>query len=195
MTQLQRLDFFNRLNGLTDREYLLSVIAYGAAPTLLSNKPSTMLNFQNGIRDLYALWHQYKQDVCSTLGLDFFELNEGEGSIGVLFFNESILKACLAKSHNRLFLNLMGYGRCLSVNDCLLMLRARFLNGCPHEIGLFLGFPVQDVIGFIRNKGRNCLLCQYWKVYSHPEKAKQIFSAYDEARSAVINTIKELIAQ
>lgn len=30
----------------------------------------------------------------------------------------------------------------------------------PHEIGLFLGYPVDDVTGFIQNKGRNYLLCR-----------------------------------
>ena len=34
----------------------------------------------------------------------------------------------------------------------------------PHELGLLLGYPVEDVLGFIRNEGRNYLYCGYWKV-------------------------------
>ena len=34
----------------------------------------------------------------------------------------------------------------------------------PHEMGLLLGYPVEDVKGFIRNGGENCLYIGYWKV-------------------------------
>ena len=37
----------------------------------------------------------------------------------------------------------------------------------PHEIGLFLGYPFEDVQGFIQNRGCNCRLCGYWKVYAN----------------------------
>ena len=35
----------------------------------------------------------------------------------------------------------------------------------PHEIGLFLGYPLGDVIGFIKNAGQNCKCVGCWKVY------------------------------
>jgi hypothetical protein len=199
LIQLERLNFFKWLNGLGNKEYLLSVIAYGTAPTMLTNKPATLLNFQDGLRDLYTHWHQYKNDASHTLGLEFFELKEelkeGRRNTCVLFYKEGTLEAYLMKPQIRMFLNSMGYERCETVHDFLSTLRYRFQANCPHEIGLFLGFPVQDVIGFIKNKGQNCIMCRYWKVYHNPEEAKQIFSAYDEARSAVINSIKEFIPQ
>lgn len=45
----------------------------------------------------------------------------------------------------------------------------------PHEIGLFLGYPLRDVEGFIRNRGKNftCLGC--WKSYSDPAAARRLF--------------------
>ncbi len=45
----------------------------------------------------------------------------------------------------------------------------------PHEIGLFLGYPPADVLGFIEH--RQCKCTGLWKVYESDEKkAKQIFS-------------------
>ena len=46
-------------------------------------------------------------------------------------------------------------------------LRGRLENNedFPHEIGLFLGYPLGDVIGFVENEGRNSLCCGCWKVY------------------------------
>ena len=47
----------------------------------------------------------------------------------------------------------------------------------PHEVGLFLGYPPEDVEGFIENKARSCKLTGYRKVYSDEEKAKN-FAKY-----------------
>lgn len=195
MIETGLLDFFQWINGLENREYLLSVIAYGSAPTLLAHKPSTLLNLKNSSKALYTLWHHYKHDVCSTLGLDFYELKEGARNICVLFYKERCLETWLSESHNRLFLEGLGYIRNAKVHECLLMLKDRFRNECPHEIGLFLGFPVKDVMAFIENKGRNSLLSCYWKVYDNVEHAKQIFILYDEARRAMISRIREIVAK
>lgn len=56
----------------------------------------------------------------------------------------------------------------------------------PHEIGLLLGYPPEDVIGFIEHRGQDFVLSGYWKVYGDPARAQRIFQAYDRARDAVI---------
>jgi len=52
-------------------------------------------------------------------------------------------------------------------------------NAFPHEIGLFLGYPPDDVKEFMRDK-ENCTLTGYWKVYKNVEKAKRTFSQFDK---------------
>lgn len=61
----------------------------------------------------------------------------------------------------------------------------------PHEIGLLLGYPPEDVDGFIVNKGQNFLYTGYWKVYSDVEERKAVFTAYDNARERVIHLVSE----
>ena len=52
-------------------------------------------------------------------------------------------------------------------------------GGCfPHEIGLFLGYPPEDVAGFIANNARNCKCCGCWKVYGDEAKAKETFRRF-----------------
>lgn len=47
----------------------------------------------------------------------------------------------------------------------------------PHEVGLFLGYPPEDVDGFIRNRdGYKC--CGRWKVYGDVESARNTFAKY-----------------
>lgn len=50
----------------------------------------------------------------------------------------------------------------------------------PHEIGLFLGYPPEDVDGFIMNRagGYKCIGC--WKVYGDEIRAKKRFTAFSE---------------
>ena len=48
----------------------------------------------------------------------------------------------------------------------------------PHEIGLFLGYPPEDVEGFISKKEEaKCVGC--WKVYSDVERAQRLFTQYE----------------
>ncbi|MDR2181994.1 MAG: DUF3793 family protein [Treponema sp.] len=63
---------------------------------------------------------------------------------------------------------------------CLRRLKQRFKRGgeFPHEVGLFLGYPPEDVAGFIRNKGRNCKCCGVWKVYGDEERAQSLFREF-----------------
>lgn len=51
-------------------------------------------------------------------------------------------------------------------------------GGFPHEVGLFLGYPYDDVMAFIEHEGRDYLCCGCWKVYSDQESAEACFARY-----------------
>ncbi|MDF2513875.1 MAG: hypothetical protein K0S04_3741 [Herbinix sp.] len=59
----------------------------------------------------------------------------------------------------------------------------------PHELGLLLGYPVEDVIGFIENQGKNPLYTGYWKVYSNVIETKNLFEKYNQAQETVVRMI------
>ena len=56
----------------------------------------------------------------------------------------------------------------------------------PHELGVLLEYPVEDVEGFIRNQGENCLLSRYWKVYGNRQQAERTFRLYDAAKEQAL---------
>lgn len=61
---------------------------------------------------------------------------------------------------------------------CQLARRLRQQKDFPHEIGLFLGYPPEDVCGFIEC-GPDCCKCTgCWKVYGDEESAKKKFAQY-----------------
>ncbi len=43
---------------------------------------------------------------------------------------------------------------------------------------MFLGYPLEDVVGFIENHGRNYTCCGCWKAYGDPEAARRRFDQY-----------------
>lgn len=48
----------------------------------------------------------------------------------------------------------------------------------PHEIGLFLGYPPEDVCGFIENKAERYKCVGEWKVYGDADRARKTFARY-----------------
>ena len=76
---------------------------------------------------------------------------------------------------------------------CVVELVRRLNRGkdFPHEIGAFLGYPTEDIKGFIRYHGKGCVLCGEWKVYGDPAKAKVLFARYKKCRKALLSRVEE----
>lgn len=82
-----------------------------------------------------------------------------------------------SRSHPpRAFLAGQGYGADQSCQELLRQLSRRLCleREFPHEIGVFLGYPLEDVVGFIRNRGRNYTCCGYWKAYGDRRRHKSV---------------------
>lgn len=80
------------------------------------------------------------------------------------------------------FLLSLGYSN-LTLKALLNNLRKRlymqsFSREFPHEIGIFLGYPLEDVLGFWAYEGKNALLCGPWKVYGDVCKAQCLFAKH-----------------
>ncbi|WP_176720488.1 DUF3793 family protein [Desulfuribacillus stibiiarsenatis] len=184
-------DFIDKREQLDDRNYLITTIAYHIAPTSAGKKPSNLLSFTSGGRNLHKLWKQYQYLFANDPFVSFFEIRTQPDSSLVLFYNPQMLQDILFQRKNMAFLKGYGYHEHMSTEDCLHQLKKHFDESCPHEIGIFLGIPLEDVCGFIKNAGQNCLLCGYWKVYHDAERAKHVFAAFDQAKATVLKELDE----
>lgn len=59
-----------------------------------------------------------------------------------------------------------------------LIRRVRHEEDFPHEIGLFLGYPSEDVSGFIKHGAKNSKCVGTWKVYGDEAEAQKKFKLY-----------------
>jgi hypothetical protein len=55
----------------------------------------------------------------------------------------------------------------------------------PHELGVFLGFPMEDILEYIKEDGKNPLITGYWKVYQNAQNAMKEFSNFDLAKEEI----------
>jgi len=59
-----------------------------------------------------------------------------------------------------------------------LVCRFRESSEFPHEVGLFLSYPPEDVKGFINHCAGGFKCAGLWKVYGDEEKARSLFEKY-----------------
>lgn len=97
----------------------------------------------------------------------------------VYIFRPHQLKRILMNEEVKLFLSGMGYRR-MSIKEALRRLSQKMMEGeeFPHEIGIFLGYPLADVKGYMKHRGKDAKFGGCWKVYSDVETATETFLRY-----------------
>lgn len=101
----------------------------------------------------------------------------------VYVYRPSRLAADLARPGAGQLLRPYGYTS-LELRPALAQLRSRLAGDgeFPHEIGAFLGYPLEDVAGFIQNRGKNCCCVGCWKVYCNECEARRTFARLHKCR-------------
>lgn len=149
------------------------------APTLASLKTGSLFNCalcgKCELKENLSEWGR----VLYSSGIRFFVLKEDEKSALVYVYRAGALGKILEDARVRSFLKKCGYTD-FSTEAVLKKLKERFSHGgdFPHEIGIFLGYPLGDVIGFIQNSGKNCKCTGCWKVYCDECSAKKTFDKF-----------------
>lgn len=184
--------YLEMIHHFEDRDFLLNYIRYNIAATLKGIKPSYLMIFsKKKNRDLYKNWKDNRRYISDNLNIEFIELKYDERSIHVLFYKKNKLEKILKDKTNRKFLLNFGYNNLDSIKETILHLRNRYEISCSHEIGVFLGYPVHDVVHFIYPTEKECILSGYWKVFGDREAAEKTFKEYDKCRIEVLNNMYE----
>lgn len=154
------------------------------SPTLAKIKTGNLLSCK--FNSIYQL---KKEIFCLNLllnkkGVSICLLHNTLERALIYVYRNKMLKSDLSDESVKRFLRIQGY-KSENVEDFVSELSTRFIS-CdefPHEIGLFLGYPFDDVKSFIENKGENSRLTGCWKVYHNVEEAQRKFSRYKKCTS------------
>ena len=122
-------------------------------------------------------------------------LHSGEKE-SILLYRRDILYAHLADRKVKRFLHSLALGYEEGA-DWILHFKKRFLEykeegrEFPHEVGIFLGYPLWDIRAFMQNPRREAKLTGYWKVYYKVEKAREQFQKYDRCIALLQKRMEE----
>ncbi len=154
------------------------------SPTLASLKTANLFTFlysdKKKLIGSIIKWNQ----MMGRKGISMTVLQMNSRYALIYVYRFSRLKEDLEKPGVWEFLQSCGYDK-LEEQRLFIHLRKRLKEAgeFPHEIGLFLGYPLGDVLGFIEHEGKDYAFKGYWKVYKNPDDTMQMFEKFKKCRS------------
>lgn len=158
-----------------------------SAEQLVRNCAPTLAGIKTG--SLYTLHLDEGEDLRSDLaylnrslnrkGLRIIPLKISDTYALIYIYRPSLLEEDLKDPIAKKIMGELGY-TFKSADRCVaeLIRRLKTSSEFPHEIGLFLGYPPSDVLGFMRDPNKGVEEVGYWKVYSNVENAREAFRRY-----------------
>ena len=155
------------------------IIVRHCSPTLAGMKTGNMFSCiftdEDEMRDGVRHWNR----ILVKKGLRVLPLKFKDNRALVYIYRVSSLSHDLKDDAVCRMLKERGYET--EVPERCIVQLIRKLERCsefPHEIGLFLGYPPEDVCGFIENRAQGYKLIGCWKVYGNEKKARMTFAKY-----------------
>ena len=153
------------------------------APTLACLKTANLFCVAESIE--FDLENQLKvwNKLLEQKGLFLMQLRRQDNRSLIYICRSSSLLEDLQKPGVKTFLAEQGYEN-TDIHGALKTLKEKMEKDgtFPHEIGIFLGYPLGDVIGFIQNKGKNSICTGFWKVYCDEWEAIKCFTRFRKCR-------------
>ena len=155
------------------------------SPTLANLKTANLFGYVfSSLDELQAQVARLKaQLVPKGVGVEVLEVRKGRALI--YLYRCCRLNRELQCPETQQLLKNFGYSE-FTVSAALHHLSTRIAQEegeFPHEIGVFLGYPLGDVKGFIENRGKNSKCVGCWKVYCDVCEAQKQFCRFEKCRT------------
>ena len=166
-------------------------LAFHCAPALAGIKPADLVSIPGDREEIVPLLRQYGAQLRPA-GIRLRLLHSCPGRCLLLVYRPRRLEEQLSREEVRALLRRDGYPVEEGYGAMLRHLSARLAGseGFPHEIGLFLGYPAEDVEGFRLHGGQDFKYSGLWKVYSDVDRARQCFHRYRCCRRALCRRVQ-----
>ena len=149
------------------------------SPTLAGMKTGSLFNGEfcdkEKLRECMRCWNR----MLTRKGVRAVPLQFKDGRALIYVYRPERLRMDFCHSTSERLLRERGYCK-EKPGNCVVQLIKRLheYEKFPHEIGLFLGYPPDDVSGFIENQGYGYKWVGNWKVYGDAEAAKKTCARY-----------------
>jgi len=155
------------------------VLIRHCAPTLAGIKTASLFTCPYSSRETLLSSIRRLNKRLSGKGLRLLPLRFSEKKALIYLYRPAKLRRDLSVDTAAALLRQEGYepDQCEKCVGCLAK-KLRSQKEFPHEIGLFLGYPAEDVLGFITLGPDCCKATGCWKVYGNEEAARKTFAQY-----------------
>ncbi len=154
------------------------MLLHFAAPALCGIKSANLLSARSSTVDYECLasWNR----LLAVSGRRIRTIRRSSGRLLIFIYDEERLSGLLAGAEALAYLASKGYPVGLGLHAMLGELFRRLASSpdFPHEIGLFLGYPLDDVLSFERDGGKSSSYCGMWQVYGNVELAVKQMERY-----------------
>jgi hypothetical protein len=157
--------------------------------TLFGGKTGELITIQEGqfgfsLNELM----KYTEQLCTTWSVDFKQLQRNEFSCKFLVYREDILTRKLVQPIRWLLHERLNYKPDLNAKNFLDELSRRWQNSgtIPHEIGIALGYPLKDVMGYMGLSLHKCTGSCGWQVFGDPKPSVKRSRRYQNAHQEAI---------
>lgn len=159
------------------------------APVLTGAKPAEILSFPNDEKHNARL-EGIKACIKLSNKLSFEEFSYCAKCTKLFIYNLNAVDETLRDKRNIRFLKGLGYSEEYSLDVYISTLMKKMRSGSiPDEIGVFLGYPLKDVMGFIGHKSLKLTKVKGWRVYGDPTLSDKKHRDFMEAKE----TIKKML--
>lgn len=176
------------------RECFAAYLALEAAEVVEGEKPGNLVNLVNRTRacglNPYRLWKEHGASLLAGSGLQGIAMVDRGNSLLLYLYREDLLARLLEKKGVSIILRKQGYDPTTSPQKILQQLGQRILgHDFPHEIGIFLGYPLKDVLAFMGHI-RLAFSCQGpWRIYGNPRASLELADRFRECRSRMADRL------
>lgn len=146
---------------------------------ILGSKPAEIINVPGNREEKEVKLAKIESFFSNCSRITYRIITTHDGGKRVLFINEKSMEKVLSNKRCVNFLKFMGYSSEYKINDYMNELVFRLQSEeFPHEIGVFLGYPLKDVLGFM-GYGKNELVeIRNWRIYGDKEVSYEVYNSF-----------------
>lgn len=153
-------------------------------PVILGSKPSEILNISSKDKDKKSKLNDINSFFSNCSKLTYNVINISDGGIRIIFINKISLSNVLNNKKCLNFLKFIGYPSEYNIDNYInILINKLNSKDFPHEIGIFLGYPLKDVVGFMGYGNYKFCKTRYWRVYGDESISDKICNTFINDRS------------
>lgn len=155
-------------------------------PVLLSDKPIHLFCFKNDFK--------FKKQLLKKIHLNFGQLENIKyevipsvnNTVKILFYNIYNVQKVLNNAKKVKFLKSKGHKNVETYQYYInYFVKHLEKNIIPPEIGIFFGYPIKDVLGYIGHPSLKSSGVDRWEYYGDPRISKEIAKEYHKAEEEI----------